>query len=676
MSVLSQRRAPAQLLLLALFTLVALTGPASAEPAIPTPSAPAVAAGVVAADNNPRPAGCGLHIVLVVDRSSSTELFDTDYKSAAKAFVSALGGTPSAIGIVSFAQDGSTAAGYTSVSTAAGVTTLNSAIDSLPGFVSLTNWEAGLHQAATFSQPDLVVFITDGQPNASGTPGALDAGALDDAITAANTIKANGVTHILGVGVGDSTGFLDNIGEITGKDPGSAPPTHDVVASTTGDLLDDLHGLALDLCRATVAVHKRVRTGPGAGGLVDGAGWTFAAPTATPTTVVTDASGAARLEFDHDHLGFETITETAPSAAAAGVIESVQCARDADGGPIAVPVDQVTAHSFRLSLALLNVVHCEVINVETGSIVVRKSTTHGSGGVFHFHFFGAFGVDRLFEATTTAADTTVTAGTVAELRPGTYTIDETTLPVGWTLTNVECGDATTIPVEAGDVGVALQPGEHVVCTFTDDRAGSDLAVTKTAADPAPIDGTTDQDIRYTVTVVNHGPADAHEDATVTDVVPAGATLVHATPPAGVVCEVSALPKLTCTIPSGRLRVIDEPVVIPVEVHVPSAAAEVQATVVNQVVVTSADDPAPCAVADDGITCSESTNNFAEVATSLVSVAGETVTLAPPGTTPMVPGGGTLAFTGSTSRDVALLGALFVGLGMVGTALTRRRRTVR
>ena len=655
MSVPSQRRAPAQFLLLALFTVLALAGSAAAaEPSIPAPSVPAASAAVVAADNNPRPAGCGLHIVLVVDRSSSTELFDADYKSAAKAFVSALAGTPSAIGIVSFAQDGSTAAGYTSVSTPAGVTTLNSAIDSLPGFVPLTNWEAGLHQAATFTQPDLVVFITDGQPNASGTPGALDAGALDDAITAANTLKANGITHILGVGVGDSTGFLDNIGEITGKDPGSAPPTHDVVASTTGDLLDDLHALALDLCRATVTVHKRVRTGPGAGGLVDGAGWTFVAPNATPTTVVTDGAGAAHLEFDHDHLGFETITETAPSTAAASVIESVQCVRDADGGPIAVPVDQVTAHSFRLALAQQNVVHCEVINVVTGSIEVRKTTTHGSGGVFHFHLFGAFGVDRLFDATTTAADTPVTAGTVADLRPGTYTIDETTLPEGWTLTKVDCGDATTIAVEAGDVGIALHAGEHVICTFTDDRSGSDLAITKTAGDPQPIDGSVDQDIRYTVTVVNRGPADAHEDATVVDVVPAGATLVHATPPAGVVCEVSSLPKLTCTIPSGRLRAIDEPVVIPVEVHVPSAASEVQATVVNQVVVTSADDPAPCAVADDGITCSESTNNFAEVSTTLVTVAGETVTTSTSigGAPPVVPAGGTLAFTGSGSRNAA------------------------
>ena len=379
MSVPSQRRAPAQFLLLALLTLVVFAGSAAAaEPSIPAPSEPGASAGVVATDNNPRPAGCGLHIVLVVDRSSSTELFDADYKSAAKAFVSALAGTPSAIGIVSFAQDASTAAGYTGVSTSAGVATLNAAIDTLPSFVPLTNWEAGLHQAATFTQPDLVVFITDGQPNASGSPGALDAGALDDAITAANALKSNNVTHVLGVGVGDSTGFLDNIGEITGKDPGSAPPTHDVVASTTSDLLDDLKDLALDLCRATVAIHKQVRTGPGADGLTEEAGWTFGAPGAAPTTSTTDGAGSAHLEFDHDHLGFETITEAGPSSAAGTAIESVQCVKDADGGPITVPVDQVTASSFRLALAQQNVVRCEVINVVTGSIEVRKATTHGA----------------------------------------------------------------------------------------------------------------------------------------------------------------------------------------------------------------------------------------------------------------------------------------------------------
>ena len=275
----------------------------------------------------------------------------------------------------------------------------------------------------------------------------------------------------------------------------------------------------------------------------------------------------------------------------------------------------------------------------------------------------------------------MTAGTVADLRPGTYTIDETTLPEGWTLTKVDCGDATTIAVEAGDVGIALRAGEHVICTFTDDRSGSDLAITKTAGDPHPIEGSADQDIRYTVTVVNRGPADAHEDATVVDVAPAGATFLSATPPAGVVCDSSLPPKLTCTIPSARLRVVDEPVVIPVEVHVPSAASGDQMTVVNRVVVTSADDPAPCAIANDGITCSESTNNYAEASTTLVSVAGETVTTTTSTSTPVpaptVPAGGTLAFTGSGSRNFAMLGALFVGLGMVVLALTRRhRRTAR
>ncbi|HEX9467618.1 MAG TPA: hypothetical protein VGA11_04350 [Acidimicrobiia bacterium] len=681
MSVLSQRCAPARFLLPVALTLAALTSSiATAEPALPAPPVPAAAVGVIAADNNPRPAGCGLHIVLVVDRSSSTELFDADYKAAATAFVRALASTPSEIGIVSFAQDASTAAGYTAVSTPAGVTALGLAIDALPDFVPLTNWEAGLRQVATFAPPDLVVFITDGQPNASGTPGALDAGALDDAITAANALKSNGVTHILGVGVGDSTGFLDNIGEITGEDAGSAPPTRDVVASTTADLFDELNNLALDLCRATVTIHKQIRTGPGGGGLTDGTGWIFGAPSAAPTTATTDGDGVASLGFDHDHLGREVITESAPAGAPATAIESVQCVKDADRGPIAVPVDQVTARAFRLSVAQQDVVHCEVVNVVTGSIEIRKNTTHGAGGVFHFHLFGAFGLDRGFDATTITANVPVTAGTMTDLRPGTYTIEEADLPEGWALTGVNCGDATTIAVEAGDVGIALRAGEHAICTFSDDRSGSDLAITKTAGNPSPIEGSTDQDIRYTVTVLNRGPADAHHDATVVEVAPAGTTLVGATPPIGVVCDVPAGPKLTCTIPSSRLRVVDEPVVIPVEVHVPSATTAAAVTVVNRVVVTSDDDPAPCVVSDDGIRCSSSTNNYAEVSTTLAGVAGETVvrsttSSAPPADSspPAAPAGRTLAFTGASGRGLALLGAIFVGMGIVVLALTRLRR---
>jgi len=110
------------------------------------------------------------------------------------------------------------------------------------------------------------------------------------------------------------------------------PPTHDVVASTTDDLFDDLNNLALDLCRATVTIHKQVRTGPGGSGLTDGAGWIFGAPSAAPTTATTDGDGLASLEFDHDHLGLEVITEAAPAGAPPTAIESVQCVKTPTAG--------------------------------------------------------------------------------------------------------------------------------------------------------------------------------------------------------------------------------------------------------------------------------------------------------------------------------------------------------
>ena len=52
----------------------------------------------------------------MVDRSGSTRDFNQDYKDAAKAFVSALVGTPSHIGLVTFNDTATLQSGYKDVS--------------------------------------------------------------------------------------------------------------------------------------------------------------------------------------------------------------------------------------------------------------------------------------------------------------------------------------------------------------------------------------------------------------------------------------------------------------------------------------------------------------------------------------------------------------------------------
>ncbi|MGH9025728.1 MAG: SpaA isopeptide-forming pilin-related protein, partial [Acidimicrobiia bacterium] len=58
-------------------------------------------------DNAPSAGGCGINIVLVLDRSGSVAPFASDYIAAANAFVDALVGTPSQIAVVSFAGQAS-----------------------------------------------------------------------------------------------------------------------------------------------------------------------------------------------------------------------------------------------------------------------------------------------------------------------------------------------------------------------------------------------------------------------------------------------------------------------------------------------------------------------------------------------------------------------------------------
>jgi hypothetical protein len=84
-----------------------------------------------------------------------------------------------------------------------------------------TNWDQGLHQAGTGTLPELVVFVTDGDPTAydfeavdpikpphvafntgSGPAATLT---LDRAVVEANAIK-NAGTRMLTVGVGEALG--------------------------------------------------------------------------------------------------------------------------------------------------------------------------------------------------------------------------------------------------------------------------------------------------------------------------------------------------------------------------------------------------------------------------------------------------------------------------------------
>ena len=206
---------------------------------------------------------------------------------------------------------------------------------------------------------------------------------------------------------------------------------------------------------------------------------------------------------------------------------------------------------------------------------------------------------------------------------------------------------------ATPVGAGAPPGTGPV-----DLA---LALSDTGEIPVLVLGGPGTPFEYRIEVTNHGDADASAAATVTDVLPAPFVLdaSPAVAPAGVAC-VGAAPLLTCTVPAGQLRAGDV-VVITVRAFVP--AETLGGTYLNAAMVTSADDPAPCAVAAGVLACSTATDNADDEPSDLILIGGEAA--AAPATE--------LAFTGTATRPLLVLATVLLAVGGVMVWAGRRRR---
>jgi hypothetical protein len=188
----------------------------------------------LAQTNPPLPARCGLRVAVVLDMSSSLSADDVaQAKRAAHGVVSGLAGTPSSVGLYTFASYAPDRTNQplaaTSVAEESGAGTVDAAIDDLrrvPASVGGTNWDRGLAQVG--SDYDLVLFVTDGRPTAYGVPGQQgnrDLGTRTDAIdleraeTSAAALQAAG-TRIVALGVGESVA-AENLRLVSGPDAGS-----------------------------------------------------------------------------------------------------------------------------------------------------------------------------------------------------------------------------------------------------------------------------------------------------------------------------------------------------------------------------------------------------------------------------------------------------------------------
>lgn len=283
---------------LAVLGLLVITSPAFAQSPEPV-AKPASTA-------NPNlAASCGLDLILVLDESGSISTTNTALvRTGALAFANALANTGSRMAVVEFSSLARRPFNYTLVTsgwitssftpyinaTAGGdYTNRYNPLEAAPGG-NLTNWDDALEEAMLINGTavaPLVVFVTDGVPNAYNADALGEAGGIGSisanqslwrAIIEANSVKSQG-SHILGVGVALSVTGLLNLQDVAGTE--IAPPAVFNIATTdiisAGDfnaLATQLATIVTELCASSVNISKLVDEGDGHGPM-PGAGWQF-----------------------------------------------------------------------------------------------------------------------------------------------------------------------------------------------------------------------------------------------------------------------------------------------------------------------------------------------------------------------------------------------------------------
>ncbi len=414
-------------------------------------------------DNPVFPDRCGLKVALVIDTSGSTSGSQPAYKSAAKGFVDALAGTPSKVGVWSFATTAANEIGLTAVSNSAVIKT---AIDNIPASSGSTNWDDGIYQVNAVGA-DVVVVITDGNPTAnsqvaplSGSNGSLvETADVEGGVWAANSVKNNGAKIVV-LGIGSGFSDATNIKLISG------PTVNDdyYLAANVSGLNALLSDLAKKTCGGTVTVQKQLQSTTN-GPFVNTAGWNYvpAISSGGGSIVANPASGNTvapdgLVNFDFNGGTWPktvTVTETLLSSQYALLAQSGKnavCA--ADGSPLTVTNSGALGVSFTLNQ--LSIVNCVFKNVKKGTINIKKATT-GATGTFNFTGTGLTGGAGSITTTTNAG---VASGSTLsqDVLSGTYAVAETAV-AGWDTTS-SCDDGS--PVTAIAVGV----GEVVTCTFS------------------------------------------------------------------------------------------------------------------------------------------------------------------------------------------------------------------
>jgi Domain of unknown function DUF11 len=374
---------------------------------------------------------CGIDIHVILDESGSVGSSAGDVRRAFRAFTSALNNTGSRMAVSEFSSvarlplPGAAASAYTVVTDATQAAIFEPYISNGYNPSGSTHWEDAFRVARYFlprpsTQPHLVVFITDGDPNrvvrnsevtySPGNPNVTqdeyelkvplfdsetsDSGnndAKDRAVSNANALKAEG-SHILTVAVGEgvnNSSSLSRIIDVSGPDVFSGTgtfniSTHDVYRVVDfSDLEDAMREAAFQLCAPSITVRKLVdfTPDPGTDDAIPGEGWEMTA-TASPTparwvlpstgsgasaSTTTDAGGFASFQWDTaaPTSSDVTITEEDPEDVPPGFENdpgATSCTyRTPDQDDTALAVD-ASDGSFSATVPNDSIVTCEMVN--------------------------------------------------------------------------------------------------------------------------------------------------------------------------------------------------------------------------------------------------------------------------------------------------------------------------
>lgn len=425
------------------------------------------AVAATSAPNPPLPQQCGVSVAIVLDMSGSLSNADvSNSKVAARGVVDALEGTPSEVGVYHFGTRGIRTISKTPVASAAGANTVRNAINNVgrPSSGTFTNWDEPLQMVRSEgANYDLVLFVTDGQPNRWGN-GRSDGGAnraLDEAVNSANALKGDG-TAILGVGVGSGI----NVNNIIAISASNAYYT----VSNYGQLTAFLTELAEEDCRGTVSVVKEVRDING--NLSLAGGWEFSASTPAPGEITpataTTAPTTGAVNFDISHPSADTAVVSITETQQAGYVLEQQGGFNAicrdNSTNATIPVTNVGENGWTLSVEPTQVVSCSVINQEVVLYEPLEVSKTASGSI-----------DVLYEwdidKTAAQDEYVVTGGETATID---YNVDVT--QESRTVTDMSMG---------GTITVANPNDRPMVATLTDELdSGNQCTITGVAdADP-------------------------------------------------------------------------------------------------------------------------------------------------------------------------------------------------